>query len=61
MEKNKIVVSLKNGMIWTQIFCKKGEIVSSYVSDDEYEALTKAKKFLREHPDILVANPKRKW
>ena len=46
-EKNRVVVSNKDGVIWTQIFNKEGDdIISSFVSDNEIEALQKALKFL---------------
>jgi hypothetical protein len=47
MERKLIEITLKDGMIWTQIFNKKQEIISSFISDDEVEAMTKASKFIR--------------
>lgn len=61
IEMKRLVITLKKGTVWTQIFNAKGEIVSSYISDDEYQALEKAKKFYKWKPEYLVANPKRKW
>ena len=57
-ERNKVVISLKDGTIWTQIFDKKGEVVSSFISEHEIEALQKAKKFLQEHTEYCIVHPK---
>jgi hypothetical protein len=59
-EQVRVCITLKEGTLWTQIFYK-GEIVSSYISNDEYEALEKAKKFYKAYPQYLIINPARKW
>jgi hypothetical protein len=58
MEHNKVIISLKDGIVWTQIFDKQDKIVSSFVSDTEIEALTKTKKYLLQHKEYVVANKK---
>jgi hypothetical protein len=39
------VVSIKDGIIWTQIF-EDETIISSFISENEIEALEKTIKFL---------------
>ncbi len=54
--RKTIEITLKDGFLWTQIFSKDGEIVSSYISDDEVDAMKKAIKFLKENPKYLTYN-----
>ena len=60
MEQNKIVVSVKNGTVWTQIFDKDKKIVSSFTSKHEIDALKKAKRFMEENKDICIIHPELK-
>ena len=54
MEHSKIIITQKDGFIWTQIFNKKDESVSTFISNHEIEALNKAKKFLMSHKEYCV-------
>jgi Glu-tRNA(Gln) amidotransferase subunit E-like FAD-binding protein len=56
-ERKKIVISLIMGNIHTQIFNSREEIVSSFFSDDEIDALKKAKKFLSSHLEYCTISP----
>lgn len=47
-ETTKVIVSIKDGTVWTQIF-EEDKIISSYTSDNEVNALVKAAEFLVSH------------